>query len=156
MKILLMVVNNAKEENVMHVNFESIMNDMYYMYNGVKVKNLYKLRIIESYLEAITIEDVLTNNIKMNEHLGFRFKTIFNTLRVKFKFSIQAQKLIEFCEVAYGSNEIYNQAVFMLYDKYEMNPKVLDELNDKYDVELLTNCLVSWKEVSNTGLPRYY
>ena len=146
-KILLMVVNNAKEENVMHVNFESIMNDMYYMYNGVKVKNLYKLRIIESYLEAITIEDVLTNNIKMNEHLGFRFKTIFNTLRVKFKFSIQAQKLIEFCEVAYGSNEIYNQAVFMLYDLFGFRRDAYDRFYNEMSYLSTMNSTINYKAI---------
>lgn len=63
-------------------------------------------------------------------------------------------------ELAQNANkedyELITQVLVKLYDKYEMNPKVLDELNDKYDVELLTNCLVSWKEVSNTRLPRYY
>lgn len=146
-KILLMVVNNAKEENVMHVNFESIMNDMYYMYNGVKVKNLYKLRIIESYLESVTIEDILSNNIKMNEHLGFRFKTIFNTLRVKFKFSIQAQKLIEFCEVAYGSNEIYNQAVFMLYDLFGFRRDAYDRFYNEMSYLSTMNSTINYKAV---------
>ena len=126
-KILLIVSINAEVDKNIHINFEPIMNDMYYMYNGMKVKNLYKLRIIESYLESLTIEDILSNNIKKSKHIWIRFRSIFNTLRVRFKFSIQAQKLIEFCEVAYGSDEIYNQAVFMLYDLFGFR-------RDAYDI----------------------
>ena len=146
-KILLIVSINAEVDKNIHINFEPIMNDMYYMYNGMKVKNLYKLRIIESYLETLTIEDILSNNIKNSKHIWIRFRSIFNTLRVRFKFSIQAQKLIEFCEVAYGSDEIYNQAVFMLYDLFGFRRDAYDRFYNEINYLNTMNSTINYKAV---------
>ena len=146
-KILLMVSINAEANKNIHINFEPIMNDMYYMYNGMKVKNLYKLRIIESYLESLTIEDILKNNIKNSKHIWIRFRSVFNTLRVRFKFSIQAQKLIEFCEVAYGSDEIYNQAVFMLYDLFGFRRDAYDRFYNEISYLNTMNSTINYKAV---------
>ena len=146
-KILLMVSINAEVDKNIHINFEPIMNDMYYMYNGMKVKNLYKLRIIESYLESLTIEEILENNIKNSKHIWIRFRSVFNTLRVRFKFSIQAQKLIEFCEVAYGSDEIYNQAVFMLYDLFGFRRDAYDRFYNEISYLNTMNSTINYKAV---------
>jgi len=146
-KILMIVAKNAKADETIHINFELIMNDMYYMYNGIKVKNLYKLRIIESYLESITIEDIIQNNIKKTEHICINFRNFLHTLRVRFKFSIQAQKLIEFCEVAYGSNEIYNQAVFMLYDLFGFRRDAYDRFYNEITYLNTMNSTINYKAV---------
>ena len=44
----MIVAKNAKADETIHINFELIMNDMYYMYNGIKVKNLYNLFLLLS------------------------------------------------------------------------------------------------------------
>lgn len=146
-KILLIVSVNAEATKNIHINFEPIMNDMYYMYNGIKVKNLYKLRIIESYLEALTVEDILSNDIKKSKHIWIRFRSIFNTLRVRFKFSIQAQKLIEFCEVAYGHDELYNQSVFMLYDLFGFRRDAYDRFYNEISYLNTMNSTINYKAI---------
>lgn len=44
----------------------------------------------------------------------------------------------------------------ILYDKYDLNPQVVEDLYNEYNIEALIDCLMSWKEISNTRMPRYY
>lgn len=48
------------------------------------------------------------------------------------------------------------QVVVTLYDKYDISSEEVDTLLDNYNVDLLTSCLVNWKEIANTKLPSWY
>ncbi len=146
-KILMIVSKNAEIEKNIHINFEPIMKDIYYMYNGMKVRNLYKMRIIEAYLDSLSFEDIIKNDIRKSEHISINFESVFNTLRIKFIFSIQAKKLIEFCEVAYGSNELYNQAVFMLYDLFNFRRDAYDRFYNEISYLNTMNSTINFKAV---------
>lgn len=146
-KILIIIFNNADTTKHKHINFESIMNDMYYMYNGVKVKNIYKLRIIESFLETLSFEEILENIVNKNEHFEIGFTNKFDTLKIHFNFSIQAQKLIAFCEVAYGYNELYNQAVFMLYDLFNFRRDTYDRFYNEINYLNTMNSTINHKAI---------
>ena len=87
---------------------------------------IYKKRIIEDYIDSLAIEDILNNKIKQNPHIKIKITKKDKNIIPEFKFSIQASKLIAFCEVAYTSDSLYNQAVFMLYDLFGFR-------RDKYD-----------------------
>lgn len=147
LKIFLIVSRNAEIGKNVHINFEPIMTDVYYMYKGIKVKHLYKLRIIESYLESMSFEEILKNKIKKNEHIWIRMRSIFHTLRVGFKFSLPAQKLIEFCEVAYGSNDVYHQAVFMLYDLFGFRRDAYDRFYEEMNYLSTMNSSINHKAI---------
>lgn len=116
-KILLYLSNNLKDSDE-HLTFELMMKSIYFDYEGKKTVNIYKKRIIETFLKSLSIEDVLNNNIKKNPHISFVVSRKKNTILFDFSFSIQASKLIEFCEIAYTSNSLYNKAVYILYDLF--------------------------------------
>lgn len=146
-KILMIVSKNANTPQNIHISFEPIMNDMYYMYNGMKVKNLYKMRIVESYLDTLSLDEILANDIKKSNHIGITFENEFNTLSIKLKFSIQAKKLIEFCEVAYESSDLYNQAVFMLYDLFGFRRDAYDRFYNEINYLNTMNSTINYKAI---------
>lgn len=123
-KILLII--NKKASKFKQISFEKLMRQIYIDYNGNKTINIYKKRIMEAYLESIAISDVLSNNIKSNSHIKIELILKNGVIIFDFDFSIQAKKLIEFCEVAYDSDDLYSKAVFMLYDLFDFR-------RDKYD-----------------------
>ena len=69
-------------------------------------------------MENLTLEDILKNNISPNPHISHKIVTTNNTIEFNFEFSIEAQKLIEFCEVALTSDVLYQKATYMLYDLF--------------------------------------
>lgn len=146
LKILLICSNNISTLK-RHINFAPIMDEVYYMYNGMKVKNLFKQRIIESYLNNIKVEDVIKNKALKNDHICFEFKNTYTTYLVGIRFSIQARKLIEFCEVAYGTNEIFNQSVFMLYDLFGFRRDNFDRFYNEMNYLSTMNSTINYKAV---------
>lgn len=116
-KILLLINNNINKK-ISNLSFESLMNSLYLDYKDKKEINIYKKRIIESYLNNISLEDIITNNIAPNPHISYKIIKFNDTLEFNFKFSIQAKKLIEFCEVSLTSDIIYQKATYMLYDLF--------------------------------------
>ena len=145
-KVFLITANKVQTTKD-HINFDPLMDEVYYMYNGMKVKNLFKQRIIESYLDDQSLEDFAKGKISKNEHLCFDFKATFNAYLVSIKFSTQARRLIEFCEVAYGAGEIYNQAVYMLYDLFEFRRDKYDRFYNEISYLSTMNSTINYKAV---------
>lgn len=123
---LLLIISNFISPNSEHLSFDKMMIDMYLDYENVKQINIYKKRIIEDYLDSLNIDDILNNKIKLNPHIKIKVTKKGKTIIPEFKFSLQASRLISFCEVAYTSDTLYNKAVFMLYDLFGFR-------RDKYD-----------------------
>lgn len=131
-KILLYIFEN-QPENVEYLTFESFMHSMYLDYKDRREINIYKKRIIENFLEEISLEDIVNHNINPNPHLDFEIKKVNKTLVFNFKFSLQAKKLIEFCEVACTSNSLYQKATYMLYDLFGFRKDVYDRFYNEID-----------------------
>lgn len=123
-KILLII--SKSRNNSSRISFYPLMKNMYLDYKNIKRVNIYKLRIIENYLNSLTYEKILSNNISSNINISYDLKRTSNCLEFNFVFSTVATKLIEFCEVAYTSDSIYNKSVLMLYDLFGFR-------KDKYD-----------------------
>lgn len=131
-KILLIIYNKLDDE-IKHINFSPIMKKMYLDYNKKKTINIYKKRIIESTLKELNIDDIIQNKYKFNIHVQLAVVKNKDTLNVDFKFSKQANKLIEFCEVAYTSNSLYNKAVYMLYELFGFRRDGYDRFYNEID-----------------------
>ena len=116
-KILLIIYNNINEKTK-YITFEKIMKMIYFDFNGKREINIYKKRIIENYIFSLEYDNILNNNITNNPHISLNIQIKNETILPVFKFSKAAGKLIEFCEVAYISDSMYNKAVFMLYDLF--------------------------------------
>lgn len=145
-KILLIIYNTLSKEDK-HLTFEEIMKSIYLDYNGNKEVNIYKQRIIESYLESISFTEILNNSIKPNPHISIKINRKGSTIIPIFKFSIQASKLIEFCEVAYTSDSLYNKAVFMLYDLFGFRRDQYDRFYNEINYLNRMNKSVNFKAV---------
>lgn len=144
-KILLFIYKNM--DNANHLTFEGIMKSMYIDYEGKKRINIYKKRVIEMMLKEISIDDILSDNITYNPHVKCDIKRENDTLSFDFTFSIQALKLIEFCEVAYTSNSLYNKAVYMLYDLFGFRRDQFDRFYNEFDYLQTMNSSMDNKKV---------
>jgi SAM-dependent methyltransferase len=109
---------NGLSNEINNLSFESLMHNIYLDYKDKKEINIYKKRIIESYLKSISFNNIINNNISPNPHITYVLRKNNGTLEFTFNFSIEARKLIEFCEVALTSDVLYQKATYMLYDLF--------------------------------------
>ena len=130
---ILLYINENKSCNTEYLTFDSFMHSMYLDYKDKREINIYKKRIIENFLKNISLEDIVNHNINPNPHIDFYIKNINKTLIFNFKFSIQAKKLIEFCEVACTSNSLYQKATYMLYDLFGFRKDAYDRFYNEID-----------------------
>ena len=130
---ILLYINENKPTNTEYLTFESFMHNMYLDYKNKREINIYKKRIIENFLKNISLEDIVNHNINPNPHIDFNIKKVNKTLIFNFRFSIQAKKLIEFCEVACISNSLYQKATYMLYDLFGFRKDAYDRFYNEID-----------------------
>ncbi len=130
---ILLYINENKSCNAEYLTFESFMHNMYLDYKNKREINIYKKRIIEDFLKNISLEDIVNHNINPNPHIDFNIKKVNKTLIFNFRFSIQAKKLIEFCEVACISNSLYQKATYMLYDLFGFRKDAYDRFYNEID-----------------------
>lgn len=131
-KILLLVYNKLADSHC-HLTFELLMHDLYLEYQNKKEINIYKKRIIESYLKEISFEQIMSYNINPNPHISFNIKEQKETLIFQFIFSTQASKLIEFCEVANTSDSLYQKSIYMLYDLFGFRRDAYDRFYNEIE-----------------------
>lgn len=131
-KIFLFIYNELNN-NCIHLTFESLMHALYLDYKNKKEINIYKKRIIENYLNEISVQDIINNNINPNPHISHKIRKVRETLEFTFIFSIEARKLIEFCEVAGSSNVLYQKATYMLYDLFGFRRDSYDRFYNELD-----------------------
>lgn len=130
---VLLLISKKISNDVEYLTFENLMHSLYLDYKNKKEINIYRKRIIENYLKDITIEDILDDNINPNPHIKYNIKKFDKTLVFNFTFSIQAKKLIEFCEVANNSNSLYQKATYMLYDLFGFRRDDYDRFYNEID-----------------------
>ncbi|MGO4541880.1 class I SAM-dependent methyltransferase [Paenibacillus sp. 2TAB19] len=129
LKLMAIATRNEGLGNVRHISFERLMNAMYYDYRGQKKINVYKLRMMEKYLNELDWNAIRSGQMThSNPHLSHRLsqkEQLEDTIFVEFEFSAAAEKLIAFCVEAEKS-PLYERAVLLLYDLFELR-------RDKYD-----------------------
>ncbi len=143
-KILTMCSQN---ENIKNVTFENIMKTIYTDYNGKRVINLFKKRIVEEYLRNIDIKDIVDNHLYLSPHLSFRLTKVNTVLLFDFKFSIQATKLIDFCMVASTSDSIYKKSIYLLYDLFGFRKDEYDRFYNEIEYLNTMNSSLKHKAV---------
>lgn len=131
LKILYMI-SMEMDDRCQHLSFERIMHNIYFDYNGKRVINVYKRRIIENLLNNISFDEIKNNNFR-NQHITPHIDIVGHTMVFDFEFSLSATKLIEFCEIAYGTNSLFNKAVFMLYDLFDFRRDQYDRFYNEID-----------------------
>lgn len=144
---ILLLINNFVSDDVEHLSLESLMRSLYLDYKKKKEVNLYKKRIIENYLKEISFEQILNNNINPNPHISYMVRKFNKTIEFNFIFSIEAKKLIEFCEVAGSSNVIYQKSIYMLYDLFGFRRDSYDRFYNELDYLQTMNSAVKDKSI---------
>ena len=145
LKILMLV---GKDNNkCKHLTFEKIMQTIYLDYNGKKTINIYKARIIETYLGTISFQAILDNNIIKNPHISYVLQKVGDTIIFDFVFSKPANKLIDFCEAAYDQSGLYSKAVFLLYDLFGFRRDTYDRFYNEVDYLNTMNASLMHKAV---------
>ncbi len=128
-KIIGLIYFSSNQNLITQLSFENLMRDIHYDRNGIKKVNLYKKRIIERYLQSMSFSDIENNEFKQNIHVKHVLKHMFessSTYFFEFEYSLTSSKLIEFCEIAEKSDKLYEKAVIMLFDLFDLRKDSFD------------------------------
>lgn len=133
-KIFLLVYKSCNILSLKHISFEPLMDQLYYDYQEKKTINIYVKRILEKYLAEMSIEDILNNSIKNNQHVSFTVSNkgiLQDTACFSFNFSNASSKLIEFCQEAENSGLLYEKSIIMLYDLFGFRRDSYDRFHNE-------------------------
>lgn len=128
-KILLIIKGALGEKRVRHISFEKLMRTIYYDHQGRKRVNLYKKRIIEKYLSSLELSEILDRELPGSPHVAPEVlgdEEVGDTVFFSFRFSPPGERLIDFCMEAEKSDVLYESAIILLFDLFELR-------KDKYD-----------------------
>lgn len=149
LKMMALTASDPIIHQVRHISFEKLMGAMYYDYRGAKKINVYKLRIIEKYLRELSWRQEDGWMSRQGEHLRVTLETSESapdTVFFEFVFSPAAEKLIEFCVEAEKS-ALYEQAVLMLFDLFELRRDAYDRFHNEDNYLADMNSSVDYKRV---------
>ena len=109
-----------------------------------------KKRIIEKYLSEITIEDLLEGRYKDNLHVAHEVsfhENLDDTVFFTFRFSAAGSKLIDFCIEAEKSNVVYESAIILLFDLFELRKDKYDRFYEEESYLKTMNQTIDYKKV---------
>lgn len=121
-KILLLL--SLECDKPRHISFEPLMQGLYYDHNGKKRVNIYKKRIIEKFLAGVGIP--IAEKPQYSPHLDYTVATEGDTVLFDFTFSPAGGTLIEFCVEAEKSGLLYEKAVVLLFDLFDLRKDAFD------------------------------
>lgn len=133
-KIFLIIFNEMENSQFDNLSFELFMNSLYYQHKDKKKINIYKKRVIEKYLAVLTVDNIFDRNYGKNPHLSFSLElnnASENVLTFDFKFSPAGSKLIEFCVEAEKSDVLYEKAIVLLFDLFELRKDEFDRFHNE-------------------------
>ncbi len=149
-KIFLLISRKGTLDYVKHINFSELMKEMYYDHQGKKKVNLYKKRIFEKYLSECTFKDLLAGEIKDNPHVSVRVDQkgqTKDTVFFYFVFSPPSQKLIEFCMESEKYGTMFEKAILLLYDFFELRRDQFDRFHNEDEYLETMNQTIELKRV---------
>lgn len=135
---------------IRHVYFENMMHAIYYDYHDKKRVNVYKKRIIEHFLKSLSIEAILNGEKSTSPHIIGLFnedEAIEDTLFFDIQFSKAALKLIDFCVEAEQSEVLYEKAIILLYDLFELRHDRYDRFNEEERYLATMNQSIDYKRI---------
>ncbi|MCY1713390.1 class I SAM-dependent methyltransferase [Caproiciproducens galactitolivorans] len=149
-KVFLLACRSLKDKKVSHLSFEKVMAGLYYDRNGKKYVNLYKKRIIEKYLAAYSVEDILNGTSHESPHIRHKIETVpqlDDTAFFVFEFSPAGERLIAFCMEAEKSGVLYEKSIIMLYDLFDLRKDAYDRFYEEENYLKTMNQSIDGKRV---------
>lgn len=145
--ILSCTINNKK---IKHISFEKFMKELYYQHDGKKRVNIYKKRIIEKYLSGLSVDAILQGDYPKNLHVTHETYVddqLGDVVFFNFRFSSASSKLIEFCVEAEKSDVLYEKAVILLFDLFDLRKDAYDRFYEEESYLQTMNQTVEYKSV---------
>lgn len=149
-KILLIIEGAAGGKKVRHISFEKFMRGLYYQHGGKKRVNIYKKRIIEKYLSGLSFPIILQGEYPENVHVSHEAAIdghLADVVFFNFRFSPAAGKLIEFCMEAEKSGVLYEKAVLLLFDLFNLRKDAYDRFYEEEGYLKTMNGSIDYKSV---------
>lgn len=133
MKIFLLIDTHSTHKRFMrkHITLEPLMHTMYYDHHGKKKVNLYKKRIIEKYLNSVSVEEILQGKTPENKHVALSVTFDWETILFTFEFSSVGEKLIDFCVEAEKAGIEHEKAIILLFDLFELRRDAYDRFHNE-------------------------
>lgn len=148
---ILMLCRQASDRSIRHLSFERLMRDLHYEFEGRKRVNLYKKRIIEKYLGALSLEDIVSGCMPENPHVSVVLEKtpceMEKTAFFVFRFSPAGARLIDFCVEAEKSDVLYEQAILLLFDLFGLRRDAYDRFNNEESYLQTMNRSIDEKKV---------
>jgi SAM-dependent methyltransferase len=149
-KIFLLIACYDNATTINHISFEHFMNALYYQHDGKKRINIYKKRIIEKYLSALSFENIMTGCFKNNPHVQHTIRVPENlpdTIFFTFDFSAAGSGLIDFCIEAEKSDVLYESAIILLFDLFGLRKDKYDRFYEEERYLSTMNQTINYKKV---------
>lgn len=149
-KVLLILSTRLNVDKIRHISFEEFMKEIYYEHEGTKRVNIYKKRIIEKYLLNHSVEDILNSRYWDNIHVKHTmdYKSEFQeTVFFTFSFSAAGSKLIDFCTEAEKSDVLYEKAIVLLFDFFELRKDKYDRFYEEEEYLRTMNSTIDYKKI---------
>lgn len=149
-KVFLIIEHEVDFEKIKHISFERFMKGLYYQHGGKKRVNIYKKRIIEKYLSELSIDDIIEGRFKENLHVVHEIsfhEDVEDTVFFDFKFSAAGAKLIDFCIEAEKSDVLYERAIILLFDLFELRKDKYDRFYEEETYLETMNRTIDYKKV---------
>jgi hypothetical protein len=149
-KIFILISKEVSMDTIKHISFEAFMRELYYERQGQKRVNIYKKRIIENYLSAMSVEELLKRTYADNIHVSYDISNRVNrgdSAFFTFKFSKAAEKLIEFCTEAESSGVAYEKAILLLFDLFGLRKDKYDRFYEEEAYLNTMNSTIDYKKI---------
>lgn len=148
-KMILMTYKGIDISKIRHISFEYLMKDLYYQHEGKKKVNIYMKRVLEKYLKEHRMEDILSGRYKENLHVKHRItiNRMGNTAFFSYEFSAPGRKLIEFCVEAEKSDMLYEKAIILLFDLFDLRRDKFDRFHNEEKYLRTMNQTIDYKRI---------
>lgn len=115
-------------KGIRHISFYELSTTLYYDYEGKKKENVYKRRIIESFLKSAAQPEKRSGV----RHAFLKCIQMGDTLCVDIGFTPVCEKLIDFCVEAERSGIVdYQKNITAIFDIFGFRRDIFDRLNNE-------------------------
>lgn len=149
-KIFLIISEEIENQSIKHISFEQLMKSIYYQHEDRKRINIYKKRIIEKFLSELAFEDILKGRYKENLHVSHKLtyhQSLDDTVFFTFSFSKAGGRLIDFCVEAEKSDVLYEKAIVLLFDLFELRRDKYDRFYEEERYLTTMNSSIDYKKI---------
>lgn len=127
LEILCGQITAQLQPDIRHISFYELSTTLYYDYEGRKKENVYKRRIIESFLKQAAEQE----NTGVH-HAFLKCFTTGDTLCVDMGFTPACEKLVDFCVEAERSGIVdYQKNITAIFDIFGFRRDIFDRLNNE-------------------------